>query len=59
MYFFKGNKYLRHTYGIGCDRGYPKPIEGNWKRWPDDFTQGIDAALFWSNGKLYFFNIGG
>ena len=55
IYFFKGNRFLRHTYGTGCDRRYPKSIRENWRRWPAAFTNGIDAALFWTNGKLYFF----
>ncbi|MEN8123246.1 MAG: hemopexin repeat-containing protein [Bacteroidota bacterium] len=56
IYFFKGNKYIRHTFGHGCDSGYPKPIKGNWKNWPSDFYNGIDAALYESsNKKIYFF----
>jgi hypothetical protein len=54
-YFFKGNQYIRHTFGSGMDSGYPKPINGNWKNWPNNFTSGIDAALVHPNGKAYFF----
>ena len=57
-YFFKGNMYIR--YDIAADRadpGYPKPI--NHKTWPGlVFTNGIDAAVNWGNGKAYFFSGG-
>ena len=58
-YFFKDDKYIRvnvapHPNNT-TDPGYPKPIAGNWPGWPPDFTQGIDAAVAWNNGKAYFF----
>ena len=34
LYFFKGNQYIRHTFGAGMDSGYPKSIAGNWGGWP-------------------------
>jgi len=38
------------------DDGYPKPIAGHWKGIPDDFEDGIDAALWrQSNDKIYLF----
>lgn len=45
-YFFEGDRYYRYTPGKHVDRGYPKPIKGNWKRWPVNFTKGIDAAIY-------------
>jgi len=54
-YFFKGSQYSR--YDIKADRvdpGYPKPI--NRETWPGfPWTDGIDAAVNWGNGKAYFF----
>lgn len=38
----------------GVDDGYPLSIAGNWSDWPSDFTS-IDAGVFSSNGKGYFF----
>ena len=54
-YFFKGDKYIRYTPDKGVDTGYPKKIKGNWKGWPDNFTKGIDAAVYLKDGKGYFF----
>ena len=53
IYFFKGNQYIRCTSNDRIDRGYPKPIKGNWKKWPDEFTEGIDAAFL--HLGAYFF----
>ncbi len=54
-YLFKGNQYVRLT-GSTMDDGYPKPIAGHWKGIPDDFEDGIDAALWrQSNDKIYLF----
>ncbi|MDQ5986017.1 MAG: hypothetical protein CSYNP_01735 [Syntrophus sp. SKADARSKE-3] len=54
-YFFKDKEYVR--YDINADRadpGFPKPI--NDKTWPGMiWTGGIDAAVNWGNGKVYFF----
>jgi TolB-like protein len=54
-YFFRGNQYMR--YDIASDRadpGYPQPI--NNQTWPGImWTNGIDAAVNWGNGKAYFF----
>ncbi len=55
LYFFKGSQYIRYTPGKGVDSGYPKPIAGNWKKWPSDWSDGIDAAVLHPNGKYYFF----
>jgi type 1 glutamine amidotransferase len=57
-YFFKGSQYSR--YDMKADRvdpGYPKPI--NSETWPGlPWTDGIDAAVNWGNGKAYFFKGG-
>ncbi len=57
-YFFKGSQYIR--YDIKADRadpGYPKQI--NNETWPGvPWTDGIDAAVNWYNGKAYFFKGG-
>jgi hypothetical protein len=63
-YFFKGNQYLR--YHIKNDRvddpdpgtaPYPRRIDGpnGWRRLPDSFKAGLDAAINSGDGKLYFF----
>ncbi|WP_151523568.1 hemopexin repeat-containing protein [Serinicoccus kebangsaanensis] len=54
-YLFQGDRYLRMT-GSVTDAGYPRPIAGNWKGLPSDFTDGIDAA-FWhkQRDKIYLF----
>lgn len=55
-YFFKGDKYIRHTPGTGMDAGYPKSISGNWTGWPADFCTGIDAAMYYHTyNKAFFF----
>jgi Hemopexin len=58
IYFFKGDQYIRvdPNNGWNVDGGYPKPIEGNWPGFPDDFAEGVDAAM-WAvkNQKIYFF----
>ena len=56
IYFFKGSQYVRISrVSAGVDAGYPRPIAGNWPGLPSSFTQGIDAALWRPNGKIYFF----
>ncbi len=35
------------------DPGYPKAM--NSKTWPGVWSNGIDAAINWGNGKAYFF----
>jgi hypothetical protein len=58
IYFFKGDQYIRvdPNAGWAVEAGYPKTISGNWPGFPDDFTEGVNAAL-WSgpNQKIYFF----
>jgi len=56
--FFKGREYVQ--YDIKADKadpGYPKPI--NEQTWPGlIWTDGIDAAVNWGNGKIFFFKGG-
>jgi hypothetical protein len=56
-YFFKGDQYYRYTVVRNAvDPGYPKPIAGNWPGMSDvGFASGIDAAVNWADGKIYFF----
>lgn len=53
-YFFKGDRYLRYTATKGVDAGYPRPLPGEWKAWPDSWNSGIDAAMV-IDGTGYFF----
>ena len=55
VFFFKGGEYLRFDIKKNrADSGFPKPI--NAKNWPGlVWTNGIDDALNWGNGKVYFF----
>jgi TolB-like protein len=57
-YFFLGGRYIRYDIHSGsADPGYPKPI--NAKTWPGFiWTDSIDAAVNWGNGKAYFFRDG-
>jgi len=58
VYFFKGNQYVRYDLRADhADPGYPKPI--NSETWPGvSFTDGVDTAVNWRNGKAYFFKGG-
>jgi hypothetical protein len=58
-YFFKGSDYLAFDYrNQNVDPGFPKPIAGNWKGFPKDFEEGIDAALYdGRNRDFYFFKM--
>jgi len=53
--FFKGGEFIQ--YDIQADRadqGFPQPI--NEQTWPGlVWTDGIDAAVNWGNGKIFFF----
>jgi hypothetical protein len=57
-YFFKGKEYIRYDMSADrADAGYPKPISE--QTWPGMiWTEGIDAAVNWGNGKVYFFKGG-
>jgi hypothetical protein len=56
-YFFYGNSYVRFDLkNNSVDPDYtpnPRPIAGNWQL---PWTDRIDAAVNWGNGKLYFFH---
>ncbi|MEM7128022.1 MAG: LamG-like jellyroll fold domain-containing protein [Chloroflexota bacterium] len=55
-YFFKGSEYVR--YDIAADRvdpGYPRPIDRSSWSGLEIWSNGIDAAINWGNGKAYFF----
>jgi len=58
VYFFNGLDYVRHDATTGVTApGYPKPIGGNWPGLAEvGFDDGIDAAVAWPNGKVYFFS---
>lgn len=53
FYFFKGKQYIRYDVKDDkADKGYPKPIKGNWSGiWED----GVDDALSVEKGVVYFF----
>lgn len=57
VYFFKGDKYIRvNPVNWTVEAGYPKVIGDNWHGLPDDFKEGIDAAIYApTNQKVYFF----
>ncbi|MGH3971720.1 MAG: hemopexin repeat-containing protein, partial [Pseudonocardiaceae bacterium] len=57
VYFFRGDRYVRFTVAAAkVDDGYPLPIAGNWKGFSEaGFSDGVDAAVNWGNGKVYFF----
>lgn len=58
VYFFYGKEYLRYDVGKDAvDPEYLPPndpftIAGNWNI---PWTDGVDAAFNWGNGKIYFF----
>ncbi len=57
IYFFKGSQYIRVNPNAGwqVEAGYPKPISGNWPKFPATFTKGVAAAL-WNkpDQRIYF-----
>jgi hypothetical protein len=56
VYFFKGGQYVRYDLALDkVDPGYPKPITGNWPGVAGGFETGIDDAVNYGNGKVYFF----
>jgi matrix metalloproteinase-14 (membrane-inserted) len=59
IFFFKGSEFLRFDFAANhVDAGFPKPIAGNWTGWPHSWNSGIDEAINWGNGKVYFFKGG-
>ena len=57
VYYFSGAQYVRYdARRNAADAGYPKPIAGNWPGVNGTgFENGIDAALNWGNGQIYWF----
>ena len=63
VFFFKNEKYIRYDRGYNkTDTGFPWPIVGDavmgggWGGFKaKGFTDNIDAAVNWGNGKAYFF----
>jgi matrix metalloproteinase-14 (membrane-inserted) len=59
IFFFKGSEFLRFDFAANhVDPGFPKPIAGNWTGWPHSWDSGIDDAVNWGNGKIFFFKSG-
>src|SRR5262249_25823258 len=58
VYFFNGAQYVK--YNISNDMAGPvRPIAGFWSGLPAAWaSSGIDAAVNWENGKVYFFKGG-
>ena len=56
-YFFRGDQYIRYDLASAqADEGYPLPIADNWPGLGDaGFADGLDAAVNWGNGSVYFF----
>jgi hypothetical protein len=56
-YFFRGDSYIQYDIaGDQVDDGHPQPIAGNWPGFDEaGFGDGVDAAINWGNGKVYFF----
>jgi hypothetical protein len=55
-YFFKGTEYLRYNIPDDhVDPGYPRLIAGAWPGLAEAFPEGIDSAIDWGNGYMYFF----
>jgi hypothetical protein len=65
-YFFDGTQYSRITNSPYVDIGYPKVIADEWKGWPTDWADGVDAAMVYASKassstdtwKAYFFKGG-
>jgi hypothetical protein len=57
IYLFSRDQYIRISDpDKGYDTNYPKPIAGNFPGLPQNFQEGIDAALWAKDHKrLYFF----
>lgn len=54
IYFFNGPQYTRFDQGsLHTDSGYPASIKTFWGNWPATWTDGVDAAVVWDNGKAY------
>lgn len=57
VYFFSGSQYSRYDALLDrVDAGYPRSIAGSWGGVRGTaFESGIDAALHWGNGQVYWF----
>jgi len=57
VYFFSGDRYSRYDARLDrVDDNYPKSIGDNWGGVrAAGFDSGIDAALHWGNGQVYWF----
>lgn len=56
VYIFKGGEYIGVNSATFQQKpGYPKSIANEWGDWPGQFKSGIDAAVNWGNGNVYFF----
>ncbi|MFJ4356063.1 hemopexin repeat-containing protein [Streptomyces massasporeus] len=57
LYLFRGAQYVRYNVAAdSVDPGYPLAIAGNWPGFSEaGFASGVDAAVNWGNGKLFFF----
>jgi matrix metalloproteinase-14 (membrane-inserted) len=56
VYFFRGAQYVLWDVATNkMDKG-PTALNANdWPGWPPLWNSGIDAAINWGNGKVYFF----
>jgi hypothetical protein len=56
-YFFKDDQYIQYDIDKDrADKGYPKPIEGNWPGLEAFARTGVNVVAIWPrNGKAYFF----
>ncbi|MFH9660193.1 hemopexin repeat-containing protein [Streptomyces sp. NPDC017248] len=59
-YFFRGDSYVRYDITAGtADPDYPKRIADTWTGMAAaGFGTGLDAAVNWGNGKVFFFKDG-
>ncbi|WP_406458011.1 hemopexin repeat-containing protein [Streptomyces sp. NBC_00876] len=57
VYFFKGSTYVRWdaTADTVDANIYPRDIADGWTAFPASFRTGIDAAINWGDGNVYFF----
>lgn len=57
FFLFKGDEYVKHSWGEIPAGGYPKKIAEGWTGWPSLWTDGnLDAAMYChKNRQFYFF----